>query len=97
VTIYRAYFVGDMNIGSTDVLVQLAQEAALDAEDLRRALDEGRHRDAVAQQFQMAREIGITAVPSYVAGQYLVVGAQPYAVYKQLIETALREEATPSA
>jgi predicted DsbA family dithiol-disulfide isomerase len=45
----------------------------------------------------MAREIGITAVPSYVAGQYLVVGAQPYAVYKQLIETALREEATPSA
>jgi predicted DsbA family dithiol-disulfide isomerase len=89
--IYRAYFVDDLNIGSADVLARLAQETSLDAADLRAALHEGRHRDEVAQQFQTAREIGVTGVPSYVAGQYLVVGAQPYAVYKQLIETAQRD------
>ena len=95
--VYRAYFVDDLNIGSADVLARLAEEALLDAADLRAALHEGRHRDEVAQQFETAREVGVTGVPSYVAGQYLVVGAQPYAVYKQLIETAQREEAEGAA
>jgi predicted DsbA family dithiol-disulfide isomerase len=91
--IYRAYFVNNLNIGSADVLARLAEEASLDAADLRAALHEGRHGD----EFQTAREIGITGVPSYIAGQYLAVGAQPYAVYKQLIETAQRDDAGTAA
>jgi predicted DsbA family dithiol-disulfide isomerase len=86
--LYRAYFAENLNIGSPDVLAQLAEQVQLDGNDLRSALSDGRHTKEVAEQFHFAREMGITGVPSYVAGGYVMVGAQPYDVFRQLIETA---------
>ena len=40
--VYQAYFVEDRNIGSPDVLCELAGQLGLDADDLRAALAEGR-------------------------------------------------------
>ena len=91
--VYRAYFAELLNIGSTDVLVDLAKEVGLPADDLRKSLDEGHYREEVDQQFQYARDAGITGVPAYIAGRYLMVGAQSNEVYKQLIETAAAETA----
>jgi predicted DsbA family dithiol-disulfide isomerase len=91
--VYRAYFADDLNIASADVLADIAERLALDTDDLRQALAEGRYRDDVEQQFQLARDMGVTAVPAYVAGRYLLVGAQPYEIYRQLIETAQAEGA----
>ena len=97
--VYRAYFVDGANIASTDVLADIAKKLELDTTDLRQALADERFRDEVERQFQYAREMGINAVPSYVAGRYVVVGAQPFDVYRQLIETAQAEgeaEAEPA-
>ena len=91
--VYRAYFADLLNIGSVDVLAELADSLGLPADDLRSALAEGRYRDEVARQFEFARQCGITGVPAYVAGRYLLVGAQPLEVYRQLIETAQAEAA----
>ena len=90
--VYRAYFADLLNIGSTDILMELAADVGLPADDLRDVLDQGRYRDAVNQQFQDAREAGITGVPAYIAGRYLMVGAQPVDVYRQLIQTVLTEQ-----
>jgi predicted DsbA family dithiol-disulfide isomerase len=90
--IYRAYFVDDLNIGAPDILARLADGVGLDGEALRAALADGQYRDAVREQFEIARSIGVTGVPAYVAGKYLMIGAQPVEVYRQLIETALRDE-----
>jgi predicted DsbA family dithiol-disulfide isomerase len=90
--VYRAYFAEDLNIASTDVLTSIASGLNLDTGDLKKALAEERYRDEVERQFQMAREVGVNAVPAYVAGKYLLVGAQPLEVYRQLIETAQAEE-----
>ena len=86
--VYRAYFADLLNIGAPSVLAGLADDLGLDGADLRVALEEGRHHDEVQQQFAYARELGITGVPAYIAGQYLMVGAQPLEVYRQLIESA---------
>ena len=90
--VYRAYFADVLNIGSADVLSGVADSLGLDSEDLRRALADSRHRDEVERQFQVARDAGITGVPAYVAGRYLMVGAQPYETFRQLIEAAQVEE-----
>jgi predicted DsbA family dithiol-disulfide isomerase len=86
--VYRAYFVDNLNIGSTDVLCRLAEAVGADSQDLRAALDEERYRERVQEQFEYARAAGITGVPSYVAGRYVMVGAQPYAVFQRLIDAA---------
>jgi len=90
--VYRAYFVNDLNIAQPEVLAELAEGAGLDSGALREALAAGEYRAQVQEQFDYARAVGITGVPAYVAGEYLMVGAQPYDVYRQLVEAA-REQA----
>jgi predicted DsbA family dithiol-disulfide isomerase len=95
--VYRAYFVDNLNIGSADVLSALADQLRLDSQALRAALDEGRYREQVQEQFEYARAAGITGVPSYVAGRYVMVGAQPYEIFQRLIEAADSDGETESA
>lgn len=89
--VYRAYFVDGLNIASTDVLVRLAEDAGLASSELRAALADGRFRGRVEEQFEFARAAEVTGVPAYVAGRYMMVGAQPYEVFQRLIDTAQAE------
>jgi predicted DsbA family dithiol-disulfide isomerase len=90
--VYRAYFVDGQNIGSNAVLASLADRIGLDSHLLRGALAESRYRERVDQQFEYARAAGVTGVPTYVAGRYVMVGAQPYEIFCKLIETAEAEQ-----
>jgi predicted DsbA family dithiol-disulfide isomerase len=91
--IFRAYFVHNQNIADPDVLVSLAQstEPPYTPEqiaDLRAALVEHRYLPAVQQQYREAREVGVTGVPTFVAGGYALVGAHPYEHFHQLMAAA---------
>jgi len=90
--VYRAYFVDGLNIGSADVLAQLASDVGFNAEQLRTALAEKTYADRVQEQFEFARQVGVTGVPTYVAGRYSMVGAQPYEIFEKLVETAESED-----
>lgn len=89
--VYRAYFAQDANIGSADVLARIAAGLGLDAAGLRQALEEQRYRDRVLAQFEEARQIGVTAVPTFVAGGYALVGAHPLENFRRLLEVAERD------
>ena len=89
--VYRAYFVEGLNIGSADVLTELASGLGFDPQELRTALAEKTYADKVQEQFEFARQVGVTGVPTYVAGRYSMVGAQPYEIFQQLIQTAESE------
>ena len=41
--------------------------------------------DAIDADWQLSRQYGVTGVPTFVAGRYGVVGAQPYDVLESLI------------
>jgi len=84
--LYRAYFVDARNIGDPEILVEIAQKVGLPAEEARAVLAERRFKDAVDADWARSREYGITGVPTFVAGGYGVVGAQPYEVLVQLLE-----------
>ena len=92
--VYPAYFADGLNIGSVDVLVILADSLQLDSADLQSAVQDGRYRERVNEQFEFARAAGVTGVPAYIAGQYSMVGAQPYEIFQRLIETAQAENGT---
>jgi len=86
--LYKAYFVDGRNIGDPEVLVELAQAAGLDGEAARAVLNGRTFKDAVDEDWNWSRSVGVTGVPTFVAGRSGVVGAQPYEVLKQLLETA---------
>ncbi len=83
--IYKAYFVDGRNIGDPGILIELAQSVGLDAEAARDVLTSRRFKDAVDADWAKSREYGVTGVPTFVAGGYGAVGAQPYDVLEQLL------------
>jgi predicted DsbA family dithiol-disulfide isomerase len=86
--LYRAYFVEARNIGDADLLVELAASVGLPAEEVRAVLTERRFKDAVDADWAKSHQYGVTGVPTFVAGGYGVVGAQPYEVLEQLLDRA---------
>jgi predicted DsbA family dithiol-disulfide isomerase len=86
--LYRTYFVDGRNIGDVDVLVELVTAVGLSDAEARRVLDERRFKDAVDADWTLSNRSGVTGVPTFVAGGHQVVGAQPEAVLRQLVETA---------
>jgi predicted DsbA family dithiol-disulfide isomerase len=86
--LYRAYFVDGTDIGSVDALVGIAERVALPVDEARRILNERAFRAAVDRDWAHARALGVTGVPTFVAGGLAVVGAQPYEALEQLVQRA---------
>jgi predicted DsbA family dithiol-disulfide isomerase len=86
--LYRAYFVEARDISKPAVLLEIAGRAGLPVEAAREVLERRTFQAAVDADWALARELGISGVPTFVAGRWGVVGAQPYEVLVQLVERA---------
>ncbi len=83
--VFRAYFADCRNIGAMDVLADLAKNVGLPEKEARRVIDSRPYKDAVDLDWSRSRELGITAVPTFVLDHHAVVGAQPYEVLEQFL------------
>ncbi len=86
--LYRTYFVDNKNIGDIDVLFDVVNSVGLDAKEALRILEEGLFVGAVDSDWEKSRAYGVTGVPTFVAGGYGVVGAQPYEALEKLMKQA---------
>jgi len=87
---FKAYFEDLEDIGSLDTVIHVGAAAGLAETELRAALVEGRYRTKVDEGIQWSREIGVTAVPTFVLDdKYGIVGAQDGAVFEELLQTKL--------
>lgn len=84
--LYQAYFVEGQNIGDVEVLVHVAEQVGLQVAKARQVLEQRLMRSAVDDDWQYARSIGVTAVPTFAVGLTGVVGAQPYEQLAQLLD-----------
>jgi predicted DsbA family dithiol-disulfide isomerase len=82
---YRAYFVDGLNIALLDNLLTVVRQLGLPEDEARDVLVSRRFRDAVDADWRRCRDLGITAVPTFVVGRDGVVGAQPYEVLETLV------------
>jgi predicted DsbA family dithiol-disulfide isomerase len=79
----RAYFTEGEPIGDAETLVRIALEMGVDP----RGLANGAYGDAVREDEELARRIGIQGVPFFVLGRrYGVSGAQPAELLLQALE-----------
>ena len=91
--LYTAYFVDGRNIGDVDVLVDIAMSVGLPGDAARAVLEDRSFQSAVDADWAKSRQYGITGVPTFVAGGYGVVGAQPYEALEDLLNRATQQDA----
>lgn len=70
------------------MLLPIAEDLGLDPGELRTVLEERRYLGRVLQQFEEAHQIGVTAVPTFVAEGYALVGAHPLENFRKLLAAA---------
>ena len=95
--LFRAYFVEVKNIGKVDVLTKIAEENDLPKDEATDVLLSRKYKGAVDEDWRRCAAFGVNAVPTFLAGKYLMVGAQPYEELKRLIEHVLKEPSQPTA
>jgi predicted DsbA family dithiol-disulfide isomerase len=86
--LFRAYFVEARDISRPAVLLDVAERVGLSVDAAREVLERRTFKDAVDADWELSREYGITGVPTFVAGRYGVVGAQPYEALEALVRRA---------
>jgi predicted DsbA family dithiol-disulfide isomerase len=93
--LFRAYFVDVKNIGKAEVLAKIAEENDLPPDEATDILLSRSFKEAVDEDWQRCASFGVHAVPTFLAGRYLMVGAQPYEELERLVEHAGKSAAHP--
>ena len=95
--LFRAYFVDVKNIAKPDVLAKIAEENGLPADEATDVLLSRKFKASVDDDWRRCAAYGVNAVPTFLAGKYLMVGAQPYEELERLVRHVLNEEAQQPA
>ena len=85
--LFKAHWEGTGRLENIDDLVRIGESIGLDGASLRAAVEQNRYADVIDDNRRDASSVGINAIPAHVFGRrYLVLGAQPYEVFKQVVE-----------
>ena len=83
--VFHAYFVDRKNIAKIGVLAGVAKAAGLPEKEAREVLKKRTFRDAVDDDWDLANQLGISSVPTFVFEKEAVVGAQTYEALEQFL------------
>ena len=77
---------------STEAYQQYAEELGLDSDSFNECFESNRYEDEVMADFEFASQLGIRSTPTFFINGIALVGAQPYEVFKQVIDQELAGE-----
>ncbi len=90
--LFQSYFTEGKNIDDIEVLKDIAERLAIDANSFEKAVVEGSIEDEVKMDMHEARQIGVQGVPFFVYDRkYAVSGAQPLELFEQTLQQAVEE------
>ena len=90
-----AYHGEGRNIGSAEVLLDLAEQVGLPAERSREVLERGEFADEVRQAERFWQSIGIHSVPAVIVDRkHLIAGGQPSEVFERALRQIAAESGT---
>jgi predicted DsbA family dithiol-disulfide isomerase len=85
---FKAYFVDGINIGKVPELSSMAGEIGLPEDEAREVLQKSGFKAAVDSDWVRSHHKGIQAVPTFLLGERVLVGAQPYEKLAAFVEAA---------
>jgi predicted DsbA family dithiol-disulfide isomerase len=83
--VFRAYFADGKNIAKTGVLAGLVKAVGLPVKGAREVLKMRTFQEAVDSDWELAYQMGISSVPTFVVDDEAVVGFQAYEVLEQFL------------
>ena len=87
--LFRANFSDGRNVDSTEVLMDIAGEAGLEADGMKEALADGAYADVIARDIAEASRLGVRCVPFFVFNRRLAIsGAQDLSVFTDTLKEA---------
>ena len=93
-----AYYLEGQNLNDLDTLLKLGAEVGLDPAAARQALAAGTYANEVRRDEYEAQQIGVQGVPFFVfEDKYAVSGAQPSAVFAEVLDKVWAEGHPPAA
>jgi predicted DsbA family dithiol-disulfide isomerase len=91
--LFKAHWEKTGKLENVDDLVRIGEGAGLDPVELRSAIEQGRYDDVLDENRRLAASAGIDAIPAHIfARRYLVMGAQPYEVLKEVVDRIATDE-----
>lgn len=89
--LFAAHFTAGRDISDHALLTQLASEVGMSADRVRAYLESGEGEAELDAELDAARGQGIQSVPTFIFDdKYAVSGAQPAAVFRQVLEEVAR-------
>ena len=96
--LFEAYFYHGKDIGDTEILVNIAAEAGMETDMVKRLFASGQDKLEIQERDASARNMGVRAVPTFiVAGQHVVNGAQSVEMWQSVIEDIQKQLEIQSA
>lgn len=90
--LFKAHWEGTARLEDVDDLVRIGTSVDLDGDGLRQAIDERRYDAVIDENRRLASSVGINAIPAHIFDRrYLVLGAQPYEVLKEVVDRVQSE------
>jgi predicted DsbA family dithiol-disulfide isomerase len=86
VAVFEALWQDGRDIGDTDLLVDLATDVGVEADEVRSALEDETLREEVRQQFTEAQQHGVTGVPTFAYDGHAARGAVPPEQLQRLVD-----------
>jgi predicted DsbA family dithiol-disulfide isomerase len=91
--IFRKVYAEGQDPSQWEVLRSAAEEVGLNADEMQREVEAEKYMAEVVDKVRWAYQIGVTGVPTYVINnKYAIVGAQPYEVFKSVLEQIHKQE-----
>lgn len=92
--LFRRYFVDAEDIGDHAVLLSAAAEAGMDTGIVGDLLVSGADRELVQREIELAREMGVTGVPTTIVySKWMIVGAQVPETISLMLDKMMAKEA----
>ncbi len=77
--------------GGVGAFKQYAIELGLDTSEFSQCLDSGKAAAEISRDFNDGQNLGVTGTPAFFINDKVVVGAQPFSVFEQIIEQELNK------
>ncbi len=91
--VFDSYWKDGKDIGDQDLILALAETIGLNRNEILEYITSEEPKSELTKSLKELRKYGINGVPTFIIGDKIVVGAQPYDVFKKVIENTLQNEA----
>lgn len=90
--VFDAYWKDGRDIGDQTLLLSLAESLGFKRNEILEYIDSDEPFNELKKSLKELRKYGINGVPTFIIGESIVVGAQPYEVFEKVVTKALEKD-----